>query len=157
MPAERILWSKLRSAQVEGTSFRRQHPIGPYVLDFYCPTLSLALELDGGQHGNPERNDKDRARDAWLRARGIQVLRFWNSDIFSNLDGVLEEIRRVILSLNADMTTPGDPSPPLRGDPPLSGEGEVEPRHRRADGRRSSPPPERGRTKVAPAAFRRGS
>ncbi len=142
-PAERILWSKIRGGQIEGQNFRRQHPIGPYVLDFYCPATGLAIELDGGQHANPARSETDKRRDAWLRGRGIQVLRFWNSDVFSNLAGVLEEIRTVVLSLLAERD---DPSPDLRSDPPLSGEGEVVPHPGYADRRGSSPPPERGRS-----------
>ena len=133
-PAERILWSKIRLGQLEGQNFRRQHPIGTYVLDFYCPALGLAVELDGGQHGNPERSKTDKVRDAWLRGRGVQVLRFWNSDVFANLYGVLDEIRAVVLSL---VNGQGAPSPDLRSDPPLSGEGEV--------------------PIAAPAAFGRGS
>ena len=120
-PAERVLWSKIRLGQIAGHNFRRQHPMGAYVLDFYCPALGLAIELDGGQHGTPERSNRDKARDAWLRGRGIQVLRYWNSDVFSNLTGVLAAIRTITLSLSKEQ---GDPSPPLRGDPPLSEEGE---------------------------------
>ena len=103
-PAERILWSKLRSGLLDGQSFRRQHPMGAYVLDFYCPTLGLAIELDGGQ-----QSEADAARDVWLRGRGIQVLRYANSDVFSNLTGVLEEIRAVGLALSAEQAGGGRP------------------------------------------------
>jgi very-short-patch-repair endonuclease len=95
-PAKRVLWSKLRSL-VEGQTFRRQQPMGAYVIDFYCSALGLAIELDDGQHDHT-----DAARDLWLRGRGIQVLRYANSDVFSNLSGVLEEIRTVALALSAE-------------------------------------------------------
>src|SRR5712692_9457505 len=84
---ERRLWHKLRGAQIDGASFRRQHPAGNYILDFYCPALQLAIELDGGQHAQAE--SQDRQRDEWLRQRGVTVLRFWNSDVTENLSGVL--------------------------------------------------------------------
>jgi very-short-patch-repair endonuclease len=108
---ERKLWQKLRRNQLENLSFRRQHPIGPYVMDFYCPALRLAIELDGGQHNFDQNRRKDERRTMWLRSNGIEVLRFWNNDVMSNLDGVLSEIARVA----SDMT----PSPTL----PLSGGG----------------------------------
>jgi very-short-patch-repair endonuclease len=108
---ERKLWQKLRRNQPENLSFRRQHPVGPYVMDFYCPALRLAIELDGGQHNFDQNRRKDERRTMWLRSNGIEVLRFWNNDVMSNLDGVLSEIARVA----SDMT----PSPIL----PLSGGG----------------------------------
>ena len=89
---ERHLWNRLRSGQIDGHRFRRQHPVGPYVLDFYCPRLRLAIELDGGQHNLPPEIERDQRRDAWLAARGITVLRYWNSDVVENIDGVLEHI-----------------------------------------------------------------
>ena len=67
-------------------------PVGPYVLDFYCPRLRLAIELDGGQHNFPGESERDRRRELWLAARGITVLRFWNSDVIANMAGVLEKI-----------------------------------------------------------------
>ena len=87
---ERRLWHRLRNGQVCDAQFRRQHPAGRYVLDFYCPALALAVELDGGQHA--ETGMHDRERDEWLKRKGVMVLRFWNSDITENLDGVLEVI-----------------------------------------------------------------
>jgi very-short-patch-repair endonuclease len=115
---ERRLWAKLRSAQIEGASFRRQHPAGNYVLDFYCPALRLAIELDGGQHAiSPTR---DRVRDEWLERRGVTVLRFWNSDVVENLPGVLETIAAKVLHLKSGGTTP---TRRWRADLPLSGGG----------------------------------
>jgi very-short-patch-repair endonuclease len=87
---ERKLWHRLRNGQIGGAQFRRQHPVGDYTSDFYCPALRLAIELDGGQHALTGTRDK--ARDEWLRRRGVMVLRFWNSDVIENIAGVLEVI-----------------------------------------------------------------
>ncbi|MSP50337.1 MAG: endonuclease domain-containing protein [Alphaproteobacteria bacterium] len=87
--AERVLWKAIRSSQLDGLKFRRQYPAGPYVLDFFCEQLSLAIELDGGQHSV----EKDAERTASLTDHGIRVLRFWNNDVLTNLPGVLETIR----------------------------------------------------------------
>jgi very-short-patch-repair endonuclease len=84
------LWSCLRRKQLDAFRFRRQQPIGPYVVDFYCPEARLIVELDGGQHA--EREAEDAARTAWLEARGYRVLRFWNNDTLSNTEGVLTMI-----------------------------------------------------------------
>ncbi|MFM2151122.1 MAG: primosomal protein [Pseudomonadota bacterium] len=84
---ENRLWSALRSRQ-HGFKFRRQHPIPPYVADFACIEARLVVELDGGQHGGAA----DAARDAKLVAMGWLVLRYWNSDVADNLDGVLADI-----------------------------------------------------------------
>ncbi len=110
---ERKLWVCLLSAQVEGVSFRRQHPIGPYVLDFYASSVSLAIEVDGGQHGMAAGKLADRRRDEWLRNRGITVLRFWNSDIAENIAGVVEAIRLEVLERRRSgaIPTPRDSSP----------------------------------------------
>ena len=96
---ERRLWQCLRDGQLGDAQFRRQHPAGRYVLDFYCPTLALAVELDGGQHA--EAGTRDRERDKWLKQKGVTVLRFWNSDFTENLNGVLEVIAAKISELNA--------------------------------------------------------
>jgi very-short-patch-repair endonuclease len=101
---ERRLWQKLRNAQIEGANFRRQHPAGRYILDFYCPALQLAVELDGGQHAQAE--SRDRQRDEWLRQRGVTVLRFWNCDITENLSGVLEVSAAKISELKSQELTP---------------------------------------------------
>ena len=101
---ERRLWHKLRNAQIDGASFRRQHPTGRYILDFYCSALQLAVEVDGGQHAQAE--SRDRQRDEWLRQRGVTVLRFWNSDVTENLSGVIEVIAAKILELKSEGLTP---------------------------------------------------
>lgn len=88
--AERKLWQRLRSRQVEGQKFRRQHPIGPYVVDFVCLEARLIVEVDGGQHAN--RLPYDRCRTEWLEARGFRVLRFWNHEVLGELDAVAKVI-----------------------------------------------------------------
>ena len=112
-PPERRLWGCLASAQVGGVSFRRQHPVGPYVLDFYAPSVFLAIEVDGGQHGRDAGSRVDRRRDAWLRIRGITVLDFWNSDIAENIADVVEAIRLEVFERRKSgaIPTPRDSSP----------------------------------------------
>jgi very-short-patch-repair endonuclease len=95
-PIEQKLWRGLRSAQL-GESFRRQHPVGPYVLDFYCPSLGLGIELDGDEHAG--RVARDAVRTRFLNSRGIQVIRFSNREVWSNLDGVREAIAMEIARL----------------------------------------------------------
>jgi len=90
--AERLLWSLLRDRRFMGYKFRRQQPIEPYVLDFYCHEAQLAIELDGGQHNEPAARVRDEERTRSLEARGIRVLRFWNNEVFNNLEGVLQTI-----------------------------------------------------------------
>ena len=88
--------SRLRRNAIQGQCFRRQHPIGPYIADFVCLPLRLIVEVDGGTHSTDEEILHDRRRDAYLCDRGFSVLRFWNRDIYENLDGVLEKIWNVV-------------------------------------------------------------
>ena len=101
-PAEARLWKHLKHSQLFGRKFRRQHSVGMYVLDFYCPAEKLALELDGAAHDCDSAWRHDRQRDEFLRSAGIHVLRFQNDDVVKNLEGVLAEIRR-------HFTTPQSP------------------------------------------------
>lgn len=87
--AERLLWSRLRDRRLLGWKFRRQVPLGPYVVDFYCHERQLVVELDGGKHLG---SAADVERDAWLRGQGLRVLRFWNHDVLVRTEGVLEAI-----------------------------------------------------------------
>ena len=89
---EAKLWRRLRDRQVFGAKFRRQHPIGPYIVDFCSPTLRLIVELDGGQYA--EQSAADQARTCFLESRGYRVLRFWNNQVMTQLDDVLEEISK---------------------------------------------------------------
>jgi very-short-patch-repair endonuclease len=97
---EMRLWQKLRNRQL-GADFRRQHPAGPFVLDFYCPSLRLAVELDGSQHADASNEARDQRRTRWLAERDVTVLRFWNSDVVENLPGVLEVIAAKVAELQA--------------------------------------------------------
>ena len=90
--AERRLWVRLRNKQLGGFRFRRQHTVGPYVADFACVDAMLIIECDGEQHGFDEFRAHDAKRDAFLRNEGWMVLRFWNSEIHDNMDGVLEKL-----------------------------------------------------------------
>ena len=94
--AEKRLWWRLRDKQVEGFRFRRQVPIGPYIADFVCPSEKLIIEVDGGQHA--ENEEYDAARTALLEDAGYRVLRFWNNEVFENLDGVLERVREALIA-----------------------------------------------------------
>jgi type I restriction enzyme M protein len=84
----------LRSRHFLGLKFRRQHPVGPYIVDFYCAERGLAVELDGGQHFTIECQAYDQRRTDYLAMRGVSVLRFANNELFENTDGVLEIIRQ---------------------------------------------------------------
>ncbi|WJR81855.1 endonuclease domain-containing protein [Bradyrhizobium sp. NP1] len=112
--AESRLWQSLRRDQLNGLHFRRQHPIGPFTLDFYCPSLRLAVEVDGGQHAE-QRRFADERRTRWLAERNIAVVRYWNNDIHENLQGVLADLVAQLKRRSHEVT----PSPPL----PLSGGG----------------------------------
>lgn len=99
-PAEQTLWQYLRDRRMRGLKFRRQHPIDRFILDFYCETLHLAIEVDGGGHLEPEQEQYDAARTQTLNDLGIQVLRFWNNDVLERTDLVLEEIHNAITELS---------------------------------------------------------
>ena len=88
--AEQKLWSAIRNRQLAGLKFRRQVPIGAYIVDFYCHECRLVLELDGSQH--LAQLEYDDIRTCFLQAQGIRVLRFWNNEILSNIEGVLQQI-----------------------------------------------------------------
>ena len=91
-PQEVKLWVNLRELKPLGFHFRRQAPIGRYIVDFVSFRSQLIIEADGGQHGMPDGNRSDQIRDAFLQSQGFRVLRFWNSDIDANLAGVMESI-----------------------------------------------------------------
>ena len=94
--AERLLWQHLRRRQIAGQRFRRQHPVGNYIVDFVCLEAALIVEVDGGQHADQKAYDT--ARTAWLDQQGFRVVRFWNSEVLTNLEGVREVILREVLS-----------------------------------------------------------
>ncbi len=88
-PQEVLLWARLRRNQL-GFKFKRQHSIGPYILDFYCPDKKIAVELDGSQH--LDNKEYDQERDNYLLGLEIKTLRFWNNEVNANIDGVLQKI-----------------------------------------------------------------
>lgn len=108
--AERKLWYYLRAHRFMGLKFKRQKPIGRFIVDFVCVEHRLIIEVDGGQHA--DQTKKDQHRDTWLRRQGYTVLRFWNNEVMQETEGVLEQIR---------LALPVSPSPCPS---PTSGRGE---------------------------------
>ena len=108
-PQEVKLWTKLRELKALGFKFRRQAPIGRYIVDFVSFRSRLVIEADGGQHGLPRTALTDQVRDAFLLAQGFRVLRFWNSDVDENLTGVMESI---LAALNQTPPAASLPTPP---------------------------------------------
>ena len=96
--AERRLWQKLKRRQIDTVKFRRQQPIGPFIVDFVCFERRVIVELDGGQHAQYVANDEQRTR--WLEAQGYRVLRFWNNDVLANTEAVLQAILGAIEKLS---------------------------------------------------------
>ena len=93
-PAEAELWKHLQGSKLDGRKFRRQHSIGNYILDFYCPQEKLGLELDGKVHFTDNAFEADTVRTEYLNSLNIKVIRFENKEVFEQLEGVLEEIRQ---------------------------------------------------------------
>ena len=110
--AERRLWYHLRAHRFMDLKFKRQKPVGRYIVDFICMEHHLIIELDGGQHA--DQTDYDQQRDAWLRAQGYTVLRFWNNEVLQQTEAVLERIRDSVVALPALSPNPS----------PVNGRGE---------------------------------
>lgn len=91
---EQRLWHRLRAHRFMGLKFKRQKPIGKYIVDFVCVDAQLIIELDGGQHAKALAYDEE--RDAFLRSHGFRVLRFWNHEVLQEMDAVLEKIKLVV-------------------------------------------------------------
>ncbi|KQW32322.1 hypothetical protein ASE36_04430 [Rhizobium sp. Root274] len=147
--AERKLWRHLWRIPIDGSHFRRQVPIGQYFADFACHQIGLVIELDGSQHATDEGLKRDAARTAFLEKQGYKVIRFWNAEILTELEAVLDAIyaavreREIFLELYPEdgpirraqyqatalvqekppQSTPDHPTPELRSDPPPQGEG----------------------------------
>jgi len=121
--AERKLWWHLRSLPIEHSHFRRQATIGPFFADFACHERRLVIEVDGAQHNQPENVARDAERSAYLRARGYRILRFWNNDVLTNINGVMEAALTAMQQNEASPPTPS-PSPP-REDARGEGNGEA--------------------------------
>jgi len=107
--AEKALWAHLRNKQFYGMKFFRQYSIGPYILDFYCPNMRLAVELDGGQHNQGESKEYDIVRSEFLKGQGIEVMRFWNNEVLLDMESVLSELGLKVNPL-FPLITPPSPS-----------------------------------------------
>lgn len=104
---EVMLWHHLRGRRLLGYKFRRQHSIGRFVMDFYCPELRLGIEVDGGQHNNPIIAENDAIRSEWLKHFRVTVIRFNNADVMNNRSGVIERITETITELETRRRHPG--------------------------------------------------
>ncbi len=108
--AERILWSRLKGRQLLGCKFRRQHGIGVFILDFYCPESNLAIEIDGTTLWTEAEREYDRRRQEYIELYSIHFLRFTNSDVYKNLDGVLTTIagavKKTATTISQDSSSP---------------------------------------------------
>jgi very-short-patch-repair endonuclease len=103
---EQKLWYHLRAHRFMGLKFKRQKPMGLYVVDFVCMERKLVIELDGGQHA--DNREYDQQRDAWLSSQGYTVLRFWNNQLTENMDGVLEQIRLTLSPVPSPTSVRGE-------------------------------------------------
>lgn len=114
--AEQKLWYHLRAHRFMGRKFKRQKPLGRYVVDFVCLEEKLIIELDGGQHA--ENLEYDQERDSWLRSQGYTVLRFWNNELMNETEGVLERIRLALINeaVSSETLSPGPSPTSVRGD-----------------------------------------
>jgi len=90
--AEKLMWRWLRDRRFSRYKFRRQHPVGDYVLDFFCEEAELNIELDGSQHGRPDQQEHDERREQFLKSRGIKTLRFWNSRLRRDAQNIRDTI-----------------------------------------------------------------
>lgn len=116
--AETHLWQRLRAHRLDGLKFKRQKPIGRFIVDFVCHESALVVEVDGGYHADTEQIEHDRARTAWLKSQGFQVLRFWNHEVLGQTESVLSRI------LEAASAPSPSPSPAATPHPlPQAGEG----------------------------------
>jgi len=106
--AERALWAKVRNKQFLGMKFFRQYSIGPYILDFYCPTVKLAVELDGGQHNQSNNREHDVTRSDYLKTQRIDVIRFWNNEVLLDIQGVLSKLALKVTPLYSPLRLRGD-------------------------------------------------
>lgn len=111
--AERLLWYELKGRRFCGFKFRRQRPIGPYIVDFCCMERALVIELDGGQHNEPESIAYDQERTRFLEREHFRVVRFWDNEVFVNTEGVFERIFQLLTDPSL-ICLPA--SSPLRGE-----------------------------------------
>jgi len=123
--AERILWSRLRARQIAGFHFRKQHPIGPFVVDFACTQAMLVVEVDGATHGSDAEIEYDKRRTDYLRRRGWYEVRVWNYDVYESLQAVLELIEREATRLTAEAQHCPPPASLREASSPASGGGKT--------------------------------
>ncbi|TGE06299.1 endonuclease domain-containing protein [Hymenobacter fodinae] len=114
-PAEALLWKALQRSQLSGRKFRRQHGIGPYIVDFYCPAEKLVVELDGARHFTTSGEAQDMERDAYLASLGLKVLRFENKLVVQHIESVLAAIEAAFQSTVLPSSTTPSPSSPEEG------------------------------------------
>ena len=95
-PEETKMWNLLRNHQYKNLAFKRQHPIGNYIVDFICLEKKLIIEIDGGQHNEINNVEYDKQRTIFLERKGYKVIRFWNNDINENIEGVFLDIDKYI-------------------------------------------------------------
>ena len=107
--AERLLWRHLRNRELGGWKFRRQYPVGPFIVDFICVEKNVVIEVDGGQHA--ENEEQDLQRSAYLNKMGYRVLRFWNNEVLQETEGVLTAIFAILANGKQNSPSP-QPSPP---------------------------------------------
>lgn len=105
IPSEVVTWSLLRGRRLLGCKFRRQYGIGPYIIDFYCPSIRLAVEIDGETHFRPGQDVKDTARQQWIEQQGITFVRLTSDEVMGNLDGVVQKLEMEIKQLVERMPT----------------------------------------------------
>ena len=94
--AEKAIWMRLRNRELEGVKFRRQQPIGPYIVDFVSLRRRLIIEIDGGQHNEDREKERDKERAMRLEQRGYRIIRFWNNEVLANPERVLERIKEAL-------------------------------------------------------------
>lgn len=111
---EGLLWRALRGRKLEGLKFRRQHAMGPYVLDFYCDAVRLCVEIDGGSHGFGDRPMRDEQRDRWLAAKGIRTVRISASLVLNDVDDAVRTILGALEDAKAERVGPAIVEDPLR-------------------------------------------
>ena len=105
--AEKKLWAKLRNRQLDGVKFRRQQPLGSYIIDFISFDEKLIIEIDGGQHNELHTMEKDEQRTTWLESEGFHVIRFWNNEVMQNIEGVLMKIKEyLVMRTHPHLTSP---------------------------------------------------
>jgi len=108
--AERLLWKELKGKKIAGFKFRRQFSVGPYILDFYCPELKLAIEVDGASHDTPEAQERDRVRQSIIEGYGIRFLRIRDEEVKESMENVLMKLHEAVVAQpyrTSDATLPG--------------------------------------------------